>query len=141
MRMRKRGMAEYVGWSWRVLFRYLLFQLPGWIIPALILLLIDHWFDLPTWVILSAVLILIAKDGVMFPFVWRAYDPNPVNIAYRLIGERAIARGRLSPSGHVRVHGELWKAELVTDNVTVEKGQAVRIRNVRGLTLLVQPEQ
>lgn len=133
--------AERGGWSFRIVLRYLLFQLPGWIVVTLILMLVDHWLNLPTWAIVAPVLIMIVKDAVMFPILWRAYDPNPENIAYRLIGERATVREKLSPRGYVELHGELWKAELTSDRTTVEDGRTVLVVEVRGLTLLVQPEQ
>ncbi len=77
----------------------------------------------------------------MFPFVRKAYDHDPLKpAAYRMIGRRAVARERLSPSGYVQVHGELWRAELMPGTAAVEKGRPVRVVEIRGLTLLVQPE-
>ena len=125
-----------------VALRYVFLQLPGWILMILMLLLLDRWFDLSTWTMLAIVVFWMAKDMVMFPFVWRAYDQNPSRVAaYGMIGERAVAEERLCPSGYVQVHGELWHAELMSGTVTVEKGQSVRVQEIRGLTLLVQPEE
>jgi len=134
--------VEKDGWSTRVVLRYASLQLPGWILLILLLLLAERWFDLSAWTMLAIIVFWIGKDVVMFPFVWRAYDQNPSRVAaYRMIGERAVAKERLCPSGYVQVHGELWQAELMSDAVTVEKGQSVRVQEVRGLTLLVQPEK
>jgi membrane protein implicated in regulation of membrane protease activity len=137
----KEDRQRETGWSARILFRYLLLQFPGWLLVILILLSIDLWIDLPTWVMFFGVFLWIAKDALMFPFVWRAYDPTPQGIAFRMIGERAFVKENLSPSGYVQVHGELWQAELLPDEPAVEKGRKVRIRDVRGLTLIVQPER
>jgi membrane protein implicated in regulation of membrane protease activity len=120
--------------------RYTLLQLPGWVVAGLILLLLDRWFDLPAWFVWVAITLWIGKDIVMFSFVRTAYEQVPEESAYGLIGASAVARNRLDPSGHVQVHGELWKAELVQGVGAVEKGQKVVVRNVRGLTLLVQPD-
>lgn len=135
-----KAMIEKYGWSTRVVLKYLLFQIPGWILLILILLMADHWLDLRKLTMLSIVILWISKDLIMFPFVWRAYDQNSQRIVYRMIGERAVVKERLSPSGYVQVHGELWRAELMPDTTAVEKGRMVRVREVRGLTLIVQPE-
>jgi len=133
--------AEKDGWSTRAVLRYTSFQLPGWLLLILMLLLVDRWVDLSTWTMAAITFLWIGKDLVMFPFVWRAYDPNPSKIAaYRMIGERAVAKERLSPAGYVQVYGELWQAELMSGTTAVEKGQSVRVLEVKGLTLFVQPE-
>jgi len=75
----------------------------------------------------------------MFPFVWRAYDrPCPGDLR-SLIGTDGIAEEKLAPSGHVRVHGELWQAEVVGECSLIGKGEIVRIEGIRGLKLLVRP--
>jgi membrane-bound serine protease (ClpP class) len=51
-----------------------------------------------------------------------------------LIGLTAIAQQPLSPAGQVLVHGELWQAESPTP---IAPGEAVKVRAVRNLTLLV----
>jgi membrane-bound serine protease (ClpP class) len=51
-----------------------------------------------------------------------------------LVGLTAIAQQQLSPSGQVLVHGELWQAESPT---SISAGEAVKVRAVRNLTLLV----
>jgi membrane-bound serine protease (ClpP class) len=53
-----------------------------------------------------------------------------------LIGEIGVARSRLVPDGKVFVRGALWNAVA---SANVEIGQAVIIRNVQDLTLLVEP--
>ncbi len=77
----------------------------------------------------------------MFPLVWRAYDrPHPGD-AKSLIGTEGIAEEQLNPSGYIRGHGELWQAEVMGKKAPIEKGEAVLIEGVYGLTLLVQPAQ
>ena len=99
--------------------------------------------DLSTGTMVTITLFWMGKDMVMFPFVWRAYDQDPSkDSTYRMIGERAVVKENLSPRGYVQVHGELWQAELIPGTTaTVEKGQPVKVREVRGLTLFVQPEK
>ncbi len=64
----------------------------------------------------------------------RARRNKSVVGADALIGLTAIAQQPLEPSGQVLVHGELWQAE---SPVPVGAGEAVRVRAVRNLTLLV----
>ena len=45
----------------------------------------------------------------------------------------------LSPHGYVVIHGELWEAEVIGGK-TVEPGSRVQVREMRGLTLLVEPD-
>ncbi|HEY4047735.1 MAG TPA: nodulation protein NfeD [Acidobacteriaceae bacterium] len=51
-----------------------------------------------------------------------------------LIGQIAVVTQPLAPNGQVLVHGELWQAESPTP---AEKGEHVRVRARRELTLLV----
>jgi membrane-bound serine protease (ClpP class) len=57
-----------------------------------------------------------------------------------MIGARGIAQERLAPSGYVLVGRELWRAEMMEPGSAVEKGEAVRVREIKGLTLMVERE-
>jgi membrane protein implicated in regulation of membrane protease activity len=129
------------GWTVRVLVRYIILQVPGTALLILILIQIHKWFDLPVWSIYGLVAISVAKDVILFPFVWRAYEWNSHGDAHSMVGRQGTARERLAPSGYIRIHGELWKAELKNGNPPMEKGEAVRVEEVRGLTLLVAPSR
>jgi membrane-bound serine protease (ClpP class) len=54
-----------------------------------------------------------------------------------MIDERGIAQTRIHADGHVRVHGELWKAR---SNAPIDAGRAVTVRGVRDLELIVEEE-
>jgi membrane protein implicated in regulation of membrane protease activity len=127
------------GWSGRVVVRYVLLQVPALSVLILMLILVQRWVDLPSWLFWCLVGLWVAKDTILFPFTWRAYDWDRLRNANPMVGSRGSAEDRLAPSGYVRVHGELWQAEVMEDGPPVEKGQAVRVRGIRGLTLLVQP--
>lgn len=128
-------------WSAAVLTKYWLLQLPGTAFVALILYLLRDTLGLPTWMLWSIIGIWVAKDVALYPLLWRSYDPNPIGTAHSLEGARGIAVDRLAPMGYVRVQGELWRAELTYPAAPVERGTPVRVHAVRGLTLLVEPEQ
>ena len=125
--------------SARILFRYSLLQLPGLALLILILILVQRWVDLPAWIVWGSIAVWVAKDAILYPFVWRAYDQDRPQGANSMVGVRGIAKDRLAPSGYVQIRGELWNAEVMEGSLPIEKGEAVRVRGVRGLTLLVQP--
>jgi membrane-bound serine protease (ClpP class) len=56
--------------------------------------------------------------------------------AQGLVGETGVAQTALSPQGKVFVHGELWDAVAST---ALPVGQLVVVRQIDGLTLLVDP--
>ena len=127
------------GWTIRILVRYILLQVPGTALLVLILIQLRNWFDLPAWSVLGLVAISVAKDVILFPFVWRAYDWDNQGEVHSMVGRRGIAKERLAPSGYIKIHGELWKAKVAGCSPPIEKGEAVRVEEMQGLTLLVRP--
>jgi membrane protein implicated in regulation of membrane protease activity len=126
-------------WTVRVLVRYILLQVPGTALLVLILIQLRNWFDLPAWSVWGLVVISVAKDVILFPFVWSAYDWDRQREAHSMVDRRGIAKERLAPSGYIKIRGELWKARVVESSPPIEKGEAVRVEEMRGLTLLVRP--
>jgi membrane-bound serine protease (ClpP class) len=53
-----------------------------------------------------------------------------------MVDALGVAKTDLEPSGKVLVHGELWEARA---RQPIAKGARVRVREVEGLTLLVEP--
>lgn len=53
-----------------------------------------------------------------------------------MIGEVGEALERCDPAGRVRLRGEIWNAR---SEDAVAPGDAVRVRGVEGLTLVVEP--
>lgn len=121
--------------------RYILLNIPAMAAVVLILIIVQHWVVLPLWLFWSVIGFWIAKDALLFPFVWRAYDWKQTDRSRAMLGARAIARERLAPAGYVRIHGELWRAEKIGDGPPIEAGQRVKIVNVQGLTLFVEQEK
>ncbi len=121
--------------------RYALFQIPDVALLFLILFVLRWWIDPRAWLYGVVAGLWIIKDVVMFPLVWRAYDRPRPGDAKSLVGTEGIAEERLNPSGYVRVHGELWQADVMGKKVPVEKGETVLIEGVYGLTLLVRPNE
>ena len=127
------------GWTVRILVRYILLQVPGTALLVLILIQLSNRFDLPVWSVWGIITISVAKDIILFPFVWSAYDWDRQGEANSMVGRRGIAKERLAPSGYIKIRGELWKAKVIGINPPIEKGEAVRVEEMQGLTLLVRP--
>ncbi len=125
-------------WPVQVVMRYALFQIPGLVLLILILIFLRRWVDFPSWFFWGSAFIWIAKDAVLFPFVWRAYDWSRSRDVQSLVGTEGIVEERLAPSGYIRVHGELWQAKMIREGPPIEKGDGVRIQGIRGLVLLVE---
>lgn len=122
-------------WTARAAARYAILQIPALLLLLLVLILADRWVDLPGWVIGVPAGLWLLKDIALFPFVWRAYDKEEATRC--MIGARGLAISPLSPSGHVRVQGELWRAEVLGKGPPIAKGRRVVVRDVAGLRLVV----
>jgi membrane protein implicated in regulation of membrane protease activity len=127
------------GWTVKILVRYILLQVPGTALLVLILIQLGNRFDLPVWSVWGLIAISAAKDAILFPFVWSAYDWDRQEEVNSMVGRRGIAKERLAPSGYIQISGELWKAKVVEGNPPIEKGEGVRVEEMQGLTLLVRP--
>jgi membrane protein implicated in regulation of membrane protease activity len=125
----------------RVVAKYIILQLPALIFLIIILLVLRQGGVISPKVFWTVIAVWAAKDVLLFPFIWRAYDPDAPQVADPLIGARGVAMERLDPSGYIRVRGELWRAELEEGEPAVEKGETVLVRKIRGLALLVMRDR
>jgi len=129
---------ERKDWSARVVLRYALLQVPFTALVIVVLIWVRKWVDLPIWFICGLFAFLVIKDIVLFPFVWRAYDPDSPALTNTMEGARGIAINDLHPSGYVEIGAERWQAEVIEGSPPIRRGQRVRVHGIRGLTLLVQ---
>ena len=134
-------MAQKENGGWRVVAKYALLEIPSLALLIVILLLIRGWIGMPGWLFWGIVVLWVVKDVAMFPLVRKTYDPGAPHPAGNLLGARGVARERLAPKGYIEVRGELWLAQLPPGEAPVEPGQPVRVRDRRGLVLLVQAEE
>ena len=118
--------------------RYSLLQLPGLAILILMFILLQRWVNLPAWTVWTFISLWVIKDVILYFFVWRAYDTGDSN---PMIGSKGIAVDRLSPSGYVRIKRELWHAKVIESDSAIEKGETVTVRELDGLTLIVQSDK
>ena len=118
--------------------RYLLFEVPGWIVAAGVLALLVHLEQLTprtAWILLA---IFVLKDFALYPVLRVGHLPAPRDGSSSLVGALGTARVPIDPIGWVRVGSELWRAELARGQMPVEAGAAVRVVAVDQLTLRVE---
>ena len=136
--------------------KYVLLQIPGWIVWGLILIGAHSWLNLPLWSGLVLLGLAVGKDFALYPYVRSAYESNVKTGAARLLGVRGQVYQALNPQGYVRINGELWRAEIEPvdqaagqperlheeeAHPVLPAGSRVTVRAFRGLTLLVAPEE
>ena len=123
------------------LVKYLLFQLPGWVLAAVILSGLRYWVGIPGWVALGLFVLWVAKDLVMYPLLRTAYESGVKTGAEQLIGTRGVAQSELSPRVYVHVRGELWQAEVKPSDDPLAPGSPVKVLAAEGMTLIVKAEK
>jgi len=120
--------------------RYVLFQVPGWLLGAIVLLAIQHWLNLSQWATCTLLILWVVKDFVIYPFVRTAYESTVSTGAEQLVGATGTVEVELKPQGYVRVGGELWRAHGERGAQPIPKGQQIRVLAAQGLTLTVTTE-
>lgn len=129
--------AEKRLWKPSVLARYWLVQLPGVVLLGLVLYVLDRLFSIPTSIIAGVIALWVAKDAALYPWLWRSYDTHYPS-AHSMDGENGIAAARIDPTGHARVRGELWRAELASGAAPIDAGEPLTVEATRDFTLLVR---
>jgi len=69
----------------------------------------------------------------------RAQRAKPVSGENAMIGQTAVTLGVLDPAGQVSVLGEIWKAVSLSN--TINANEKVIVKEIKDLTLYVEPEQ
>jgi membrane protein implicated in regulation of membrane protease activity len=123
----------------RTLVRYTLFQIPDLILLGLALAVAVHLWAFPVFAAYGLVAAWIAKDVVMYPILRIAYEAGGMSGVDAIHGALGVVTQALVPSGYVRLGSERWKAELASGSQVVSVGSAIRVVELRGLTLIVEP--
>jgi membrane protein implicated in regulation of membrane protease activity len=121
-----------------VLGKYLLFQLPSWLVVGALAWAAERWLGLHPWLAAGALVALVVKDAVLFRYVRHAYAVTPRHPADGLLGARGVAEDPIAPEGFVRVGHELWRARLARGAAPIPAGAPVRVESLEGLTLRVR---
>ncbi len=120
------------------LHRYVLYQIPGWILAMFGAVLLHQVENFPMWACLGLVVGWAVKDALLYPFLRDAYETDSLTAIERLIGLNGVAVESLNPNGYIRVRGELWRAEPSPDTAVIGSGHVVRVDAVRGTILIVR---
>lgn len=118
--------------------RYLLFQIPGWIVAAALAAASTGWPGLHWGAAALLFASWVAKDLLLYRFVRHGYVPGDGEAERSLLGARGIAEQPLAPTGWVRVRGELWRAHLLPGATPVAKGSPVRVVALEGMETAVE---
>jgi membrane-bound serine protease (ClpP class) len=89
--------------------------------------------------LLTAVAVSVPIGAIavfLMTLVVRAHKNKVVTGSEAMIGEIGVARTPVEADGKVFVRGELWNASAST---TIAQGSRVRVRNVEGLRVIVDP--
>jgi len=124
--------------SVRMVIKYFLLQLPGQIAFILILLLVRQWLETPAYLLWGLLGFWVGKDILLFPFLWRFYDPDQYQDRFRMVGRKGFALNRISPDGYVQVQGERWQASIYEEHASIEKDEAICVEAINGLKLTVR---
>lgn len=121
--------------------RYFLLQIPGWILVAIVLFGLRDWIGISLAWAVALYAVYVVKDFLLFPFLRSAYETQTTTGVHKLVGESAVVKQALAPTGLVAVGGELWKAKAVAGQDRIESGRRVRIESARGMVLIVRAEE
>ena len=88
------------------------------------------------WGIVLVVGALVVEVGETAFWVWLSKRRRPQVGAESLVGATAVVVSPCHPIGSVRLNGELWRARC---EAGAREGEAVRVRALDGLTLVVEP--
>ena len=118
--------------------RYVLYQIPGWLLAIAVAVALHYRVDLPTVWGIGLVAAWAIKDAALYPLLRASYEANSLSAIERLIGLEGVAVEPLAPQGYIRVRGELWLAQHHPPLSEVNRGHRVSVCGVRGTVLLVQ---
>jgi len=126
-------------WSLKVLLRYIILQLPVLILLIVLYIVSKNYESVPSLLILIFLLLWLAKDIILYPFVWKAYIPRDIKESVSMLGKKGRALTNIDPTGSVEVRGEIWNARAVQESNSIREHETIRVVEVQGLTLMVEP--
>ena len=94
--------------------------------------------EVSPWLIGIVILASVLFFGFAMTVAMRARRRPATTGQEGLVGLTGVARGDLSPEGQVMLKGAVWKAQA--SNGPIARGRSVRVRQVDGLTLIVEEE-
>lgn len=118
--------------------RYLLFQMPGWLIAGTALWALQSWGVISAAAALLCLSVLLLKDLVLYPWLKTAYETSLPLGSKALIGARGIAASDVAPEGFIRVRGELWRGIAIPFDRAIPAGSVVEVVDADGMKIYVR---
>jgi membrane protein implicated in regulation of membrane protease activity len=125
--------------SFQIVLKYVLLQTPSLIFLILALIVLRQWFDFSAYLVVGFVGLWALKDAILFPFLWRYYDTDQFPDRFAMVNRTGLTISRLEPDGYVQVGCERWCARIAETGKPIEKGKCIRVKNIEGLKLTVEP--
>lgn len=98
---------------------------------------VDVLVQVAAFCVISVVLLICTRPAAVR---WLNRERTKTN-AESLIGETAVVTepvSNLANAGRVQVKGQSWSARAAADDVQIEAGRRVRIKEIRGVRLIVE---
>ena len=102
---------------------------------AVVLWLLPRFgINIPLWGLILIVVALGTYAWVAYQRGRKSLDKKP--ILSPDVGSRGQTITPISPTGYVRINGELWRA---SSSATIGAGEDIAVAGMKGMTLLVSP--
>ena len=98
-----------------------------WLLPRVAI-------NIPLWGLILMMIALGVYNYINYQLGKKALTKKPMISPD--IGSRGRAATPISPTGYVRVNGELWRA---SSNSTIDAGEEIAVVGIEGMTLLIIP--
>ena len=104
------------------------------LVAVVLLLLPEFGINIPLWGLILMMVALGTYAWVTYRLGRKALDKKPIFSPD--VGSRGRTTTPISPTGYVRVNGELWRA---SSSSTIGAGEEIAVAGMEGMTLLISP--
>ena len=104
------------------------------LVAVVLWLLPEFGINIPLWGLIIMMVALGTYAWVTYRLGRKALDKKPIFSPD--VGSRGRTTTPISPTGYVRVNGELWRA---SSSSTIGAGEEIAVAGMEGMTLLVNP--
>ena len=117
--------------------KYIIYQVPGWVLVIVILIALRHWLEISPRIAIVIFLLWVIKDFALYPLLRKSFEPSGQSPLEQMVGQKGVAKERIDPRGYIHVRGELWHAEIQPGDDPVPAGSRVRVIDADGIKLVV----